>query len=274
MEGGSKTIDRVGVILRILESEAEAGLTAAQVATATGFDKATAYRALISMTRIGLVDRDLANRRFRLGIYLFNLGAVAARRFSVLDHAREVVAQIAKETGDTVFLSVRNRYDSVCVDSATGSYPIKALTLSVGESIPLGVSAGGVAMLSTMTESEVRHSLQFNAIAIAKFHTITVETIQEQVVEARRLGYARYAGHVIAGMGGVARPIRDAKGQGVAVISVGAMLDRLSDQRVKYIDGLLREGIEKIEQRAMLIGVPLGPLAGTSALARQAAIDN
>ena len=261
MEGGSKTIDRVGAILTALEQGPEDGMSTGQIAAATGFDKATAYRALTSLTRIGLIDRDIESRRFRLGVYLFNLGAIAARRFSVLAHAREVVAQIARDTGDTVFLSVRNRYDSVCIDCATGSYPIKAQTLTVGESVPLGVSTGGVAMLATMSDSEVRHAVQYNALAIGKFHSVRPDDIYAHVLEARERGYAHYAGQVIAGMGGVARPIRSPQGHGIAVISVTALLDRLTPSRVRLIDDLLREGIEKVEQRAMLIGNQLETLA-------------
>ncbi|MEH3038368.1 MAG: IclR family transcriptional regulator [Sphingomonas adhaesiva] len=261
MEGGSKTIERVGDILRALERGPEEGMTSGQIATATGFDKATAYRALVSLGRIGLVDRDTESRRFRLGVYLFNLGAIAARRFSVLAHAREIVSHIARETGDTVFLSVRNRYESVCVDCATGSYPIKAQTLTVGESVPLGVSAGGVAMLSTMSDADIRHAIQYNAIEISKFHSVRADEILAQVEAAQRRGYAHYAGQVVAGMGAVARPIRGPAGQGIAVISVTAVLDRLAPARVQLIDTLLREGIEKIEQRALLIGNRLETIA-------------
>lgn len=261
MEGGSKTIERVGNILRVLERGPEHGMTSGEIATATGFDKATAYRALVSLGRIGIVDRDTESRRFRLGIYLFNLGAIAARRFSVLAHAREIVAEIAKETGDTVFLSVRNRHESVCVDCATGSYPIKAQTLTVGESVPLGVSAGGVAMLATMTDAEVKHSIQYNAVEITKFHSVRPDDIFEHVEATRIRGYAHYSGQVVAGMGAVARPIRGPSGQGIAVISVTAVLDRLGQGRVRMIDDLLRAGIEKIEQRVLLIGNRLETIA-------------
>lgn len=261
MEGGSKTIERVGAILHALEHGPEEGLTSGEIATTTGFDKATAYRALISLARIGLVDRDTNSRRFRLGVYLFNLGAVAARRFSVLSHARQVVEHVARETGDTVFLAVRNKYESVCIDCATGSYPLKAQTLTVGESVPLGVSAGGVAMLATMSDEEVRRAIQFNAIQIAKFRTIRPEQIYEHVAETRQRGYAHYSGQVIAGMGGVARAIRDPNGKGVAVISVTALLDRLSEQRVHFINELLTIGIQEIEHRALLVGNRLETLA-------------
>lgn len=260
MDGGSKTIDRVGAILKALEEGPEEGMTSGQIATATGFDKATAYRALLSLVGIGLLDRDKDTRRFRLGAYLFSLGAVAARRFSVLAHARQVISAIAKETGDTAFLSVRNKYDSVCIDCATGSYPIRAQTLSVGESMPLGVSTAGVAMLSTMTDDEVRHAVQFNAIAIAKFKRVRPDQIYEHVGRARELGYSLYSGQIVAGMAGLGRPIRAADGRGVAVISVTAVLDRMGEARVRLINDMLKQAIDEIERRALLIGSQLETL--------------
>ncbi len=165
-----------------------------------------------------------------------------------------MTARIARETGDTVFLSVRNRYDSVCIDCATGSYPIKAQTMAVGESVPLGVSTGGLAMLATMSDDDVRHAVQYNAIAIAKFRTIKPDDIYAHVEETRRRGYAHYAGHVIAGMGGIGLAIRGANGAGIAVISVTALLDRMPEQRLRYIAELLSDGVREIEQRALLLG--------------------
>lgn len=54
-----------------------------------------------------------------------------------------------------------------------------------------------------------------------------------QVEGARHQGYAHYAGQVVAGMGAVARPIRGPYGQCIAVISVTAVLDRLSEGRIR-----------------------------------------
>ena len=55
-------------------------------------------------------------------------------------------------------------------------------------------------------------------------------------------------------MAGLGRPIRDIHGRGIAVISVTALIDRMSEGRVRMIDGLLQEAITDIEQRALLIG--------------------
>ena len=248
MKGGSKTIARVGQIMRVIEHGPEEGMSAVQIANAAGFDKATTYRALIAMEHAGLVDRDSVARRYRLGIYLFSLGAKTARRFSILNRARQALVTLAEDIGDTISLSVRNKYDAVCIDTLSGSYPIKAQTLGIGDSVPLGISAAGVAMLATMDNDDVRHALQYNAIAIGRFQRVRPDEIFSHVEQCRAQGYARYSGQIIAGMGSIAHVIRNAAGQGVAALSVVATLDRLTDQRIPLIADVLAGHITDIEK--------------------------
>jgi len=91
MEDGSKSIARVGLILRALESGPVEGMTIAEIAATIHVDRTTVRRAVISLGHIGLIDRDPRSTSYRLGTYLFSLGAKTARRFDTLTHAREAV---------------------------------------------------------------------------------------------------------------------------------------------------------------------------------------
>jgi len=253
MRGGSKTIERVGRIMRALENGPEDGMTISEIADATGFDRATTRRAVVSLERIGFVDQDPRSRSVRLGIYMFSLGAKTTRRFNVLSHAREAAARLAEQTGDTVVLQVRNKFDCVCIDRRSGSYPLKAQTLSVGESLPLGVSAAGVAILATMSDDDVRHALQFNAVKIGQFHRVKPHEILQHVSETRRRGYSKYAGHIVAGMGAIGMAIRGARGSAHAALSISAVLDRLNEERVYFLADLLKKEVEEIERKAVLV---------------------
>jgi DNA-binding IclR family transcriptional regulator len=253
MRGGSKTIERVGRIMRALENGPEDGLSIAEIAEATGFDRATTHRAVVSLERIGFVDRDPRSRTIRLGIYMFSLGAKTTRRFDVLSHARESAARLAEQTGDTVFLQVRNKFDCVCIDRRSGSFPLKAQTLSVGESLPLGVSAAGVAILATMSDEDVRHALQFNAVKIGQFHRVKPHEILQHVSETRRRGYSKYVGHIVAGMGAIGLAVRDAQGTAHAALSISAILDRLNEERVQFLADRLKKEVEEIERKGVLV---------------------
>jgi DNA-binding IclR family transcriptional regulator len=183
---------------------------------------------------------------------MFSLGAKTTRRFNVLSHAREAAARLADQTGDTVFLHVRNKFDCVCIDRRSGSYPIKAQTLSVGESLPLGVSAAGVAILATMSDEDVRHAMQFNGVRINQFHRVKPHEILQHVSETRRRGYSKYFGHIVAGMGAVGLAVRDAHGTAQAALSISAIVDRLNEERVQFLADLLKQSVEAIEREAVL----------------------
>lgn len=175
----------------------------------TGIDRATVHRAIVSLERIGFVDRDPRSRSVRLGTYLFSLGAKTARRFSTLSHAREVVTRVAEQTGDTSFLTVRNKYDGVCIDICSGGYPLKAQTLSIGESLPLGVSSGGLAILAAMSDADRKHVIQYNTIKINEFHRVKPQDLYQHVEETRQRGYSIYCWHIVASRSG--RPPAAAK---------------------------------------------------------------
>ena len=250
MEGGSKTIDRVGAIMRALENGPEDGMTTAEIAASAGFDRATTHRALVSLERIGFVDRDPRSRNIRLGVYMFSLGAKTARRFSPLVHARDAVARLAEKTGDTAYLVVKNKYDCVCIDRCSGSYPIKAQTLSIGESVPLGVSTAGLAILAMMPDIQVRHAIEYNTMSMHQLRRVSREDLARHVKVTRQRGYALYQGQIIAGMGAIGFALRDSSGQPVAALSIAMVLDRLSKDRIEKLALLIREEVEQIEQRA------------------------
>lgn len=273
-QSGSQSIERIGLIIAALENGPAEGLTTAQIAEITSVDRATVHRAVISLERIRLVDRDPRSRTIRLGTYLFSLGAKTARRFNTLSHAREVVTKIAERTGDTVVLTVRNKYDGVCIDICSGSYPLKAQTLSVGESLPLGVSSGGLAILATMSADDVKHVVQYNALKINNFHRVTPQELLRHVQDTRERGYAIYRGHIVAGMGAVGFSIKDARGLAHAAISVSAVLDRLSPERVESIVKLVTSEILEIEEKAMLLSQGQFAKRSISAAGREATVDD
>ena len=76
--------------------------------------------------------------------------------------------KLAEQTQDTVYLSERRGLEAVCTARALGDYPIKALTLDVGIRRPLGVGAGGLAILCALPEAEADEIIEANASRYAQ----------------------------------------------------------------------------------------------------------
>ena len=145
---GAQLVERVGAVLRQIGSSASHGVTTAEVATATGLPRSTAQRVLAALASEGLVDRDPARGRWFLGPEMFLLGAVAAERYDVTQAARETLAALAEQTGESAFFSARRGEETVCLAGREGSFPLRSHVLHDGIRFPLGVASAGLAILA------------------------------------------------------------------------------------------------------------------------------
>jgi DNA-binding IclR family transcriptional regulator len=221
----TSSVQKVCRILRAL-SVPEA-LRLADIAAATGLNKATVLRLLESLAEEGFVERDEDSKRYRLGEHATLMGLASQGRDLLRDRARPWLMRLATLCGDTVLLSVRSGAEAVCVDREFGAYPIRANYLEVGSRRPLGVGAGSLALLAWLPEGEVEALLR------------------AKVAESRRQGFAMLLDVVVERMGGVAMPILGTDGRPVGALSIAALNERIVE-RLDMLVSALREAAEAL----------------------------
>jgi DNA-binding IclR family transcriptional regulator len=240
--GSVQSLERAAAILRVLAQVGAGGTRLADVAIAIGLGKTTTHRLLNALLDLGFVDQDKATRRYRLGLEIYALAMAAKSRLDVVELARPSLATLAEQTGDTVFLSIVDRYEAVCVDRQVGSFPIRTLTLNVGDRRPLGTGSGSLALLAALPDDEVRQALEVNASRHVTFPGYDVSEIYRLVAETRSNGYAFNNGRIVSGMSAVAVAAVGADGKPAAALSVAAIADRMNaDRRKQIVDLLQRE---------------------------------
>jgi len=136
-----QVIHRVGSILRAVAALESSGSSTSALARETGLARPTVHRLLVSLAEEGLVDRDLKSGKWSLGPELYLLGSLAAGRYDITDRSRDILRDLARETGESVFLSARRGDETVCIASEEGSFPLRSHVLYVGIRLPLGVAA-------------------------------------------------------------------------------------------------------------------------------------
>lgn len=243
---GTQTIQRASMLVRLIASRSRTGVRLADVVQHSGLQRPTAHRILKCLIEEGFLMQDEAGH-YLLGPLIFELGLAAAPQFNLVDICRPSLQRIADETGDTVFLSVRSGYDSVCLDRKEGGFPIKALTLEVGARRPLGVGAGGMSLLLLLPESAADEIVRANARRLGAFN-LTVPMLQQMLQRSRELGYALNDAHVTAVVTTLGLPIVNRYGQPFASISMSAITSRMTPARQPELVALLREEIAKIEK--------------------------
>ena len=247
---GTQTIQRASQLVRLVASRSRTGMRLAEVVQHSKLERPTAHRILKCLVEEGFLMQAAESHQYFLGPLIFELGLAASPQFNLSDICRESLERIAAKSGDTVFLSVRSGYDSVCIDRKEGAFPIKALTLEVGTRRPLGVGAGGLALLLRLPEEAMDEIIRANAKRLAAFHKLTVPVLQKTLQRSRKLGYALNDSHIIAGATTLGLPIVNRYGHPFAALSMAAISSRMTPPRQVELAALLRGEIALIE-RAM-----------------------
>ncbi|MCC7325785.1 MAG: IclR family transcriptional regulator [Burkholderiales bacterium] len=250
---GTQSIQRAVAVLRILASRGHAGLRLAEIARHLRLERPTAHRILKCLCEEGVAAQDPASRRYHLGHLAFELGLAAAPQFSLRELCARSLTRLAELSGDTVFLTVRSGYDAVCIDRREGTFPIKALLLDIGTRRPLGIGAGGLALLMPLADAAVDEILQANATRLSAYSGLTVPRLAALVKRAKGAGYALNDVHHTHGAVSLALSIRTRFGDPFAAISIGAIEARMSLARRTELVVLLRNEIDELER--MLAGL-------------------
>ncbi len=245
---GAQSIHRAALLLRAIASRGRDGARLVDLTHQAHLERPTARRILKSLIAEGIAMQQPQTRRYLLGHLVFELGLAAAPQFNVQQLCAPSLARIAEETGDTVFLTVRSGYDSVCIDRKEGAFPIKTLTLDVGTRRPLGVGAGGIALLMGLPDAEAEEILATNSRRIRQFAGINVSVLRTMVQRARSLKYALNDRQVTPGAISLGLPVTNRYGPPVAAISIGAIADRMGVARQRELAAVLSREVKVLEK--------------------------
>lgn len=257
-----QTVSRAAAILRAL-SRSDQGQRLGEVALATGLSKPTALRLLRALEGEGLT-MVAPSGAWRLGLGLVTLGAAAGNRDGLRQLAADALARVAMETGDTVFFSLREGAEIVCVARQEGPFPIRTLILGEGDRRPLGVGAAGMAVLAFLEPGEIEVALAAITPRLVDWAGHTPELVRRRAGQAARLGYALNDGQIFSAMWAVGVPVRDGTGQVVAALSVAAITERMQEPRLAATVALLKREALAIEQRFRIdtATLPAAPRVG------------
>lgn len=241
---GTQSIERVVGMLRVVASRGRGGMRIADVVNASGLPMSTCFRMLQRLEAEGLVVRDAMTRKYHLGPLLHELGLLAQPRYQLAELCEQAMQAIADETQDTVYLSERRGVESICTHRVLGDYPIKALTLDVGIRRPMGVGAGGLAILSGLPDTEVEQVIEANGARYAKFGAFQPGFLEQAVAETRNQGYAFLDSAATPGTAavGVAFP----SGSPMAALSVAAISSRLGPERRAQVAKIIARQVRAV----------------------------
>ena len=241
---GTQSIERVIDVLRVIASRGRRGMRVGEIVSTSGLPEATCFRMLRRLELEGMVERQVHTKKYFLGPLLHEFGMLARPRYHLSELCDAPMHRLAEVTQDTIYLSERSGLEAVCTNRALGDFPIKSLALDIGIRRPLGVGAGGLAILCALPPADALAIVRANAHRYEKFALFTADFLYGAIAEGRARGYSFLDAAVTPGTAsiGVAFPPDNP----VAAISVAAISGRLLPERREEVARHVQREVRRI----------------------------
>jgi len=235
---GAQSVHRALELLGLIARHHEEGIDLNELVASTRLERTTAYRLVSTLECNGMVERDATSRRYRLGMESMQIGLATMRRAPILEECRPLMKTLAHESGDTVFLVVRNGDYAQCLHSESGTFPIQTITQHVDGLRLLGLGTAGQAVLATLYDDEIESIYRLNKEKYLD-HGFSLNLLQRVISKIRCTGYAMTIDIITPGVCGVGVAFEIGIG-GHAAISIASIAERMSASRQEWLINRIR----------------------------------
>lgn len=250
-------VDRTVAIIEHLSRE-PSGLGVVRLAERVGLAPSTLHRYLGSLQEHGLVERT-DTRRYALTTRLYVLGLSAAKGFGLEEHARETLRRLARTSGETVCLMVRDGDAAVCIERIESGHQLR-IEARIGSRSDLRLGSTGRVLLAHAPDDVREALLSRPPLEKRTPNTVTdPDRIRSLLESIRQDGFFVSRSQVDDGVMAVAAPVRDRSGEVIAAVAVVAPETRLAN------DTVLSSTIRLVQDEASMLSQRLGSAIRTHA---------
>lgn len=201
----------------------------AELARRVDLPKATVFRLAGQLVSIGALERS--GDAYRLGLRLFELGAMVARQRILRDTALPVMQDLYEATHESVHLAVRDGLDVLYVEKISGRKSAPAPT-RVGTRRPLYCTALGKAILAFSGPDLTRELIGAGFVRYTPYTATSPTRLLEALAHVRNAGVAYDRGEYHVSTVCVAAPLLDADGLAHGSLSVTGRAGRFRTEKV------------------------------------------
>lgn len=227
-----QSFERGLAVIRSFGSETPAQ-TLADVARATGLNRATARRLLHTLEGVGYVRRD--GSLFELTPRVLELGYAFLSSHTLAELARPHLEKLSATVRESTSVAVLDGTSVVYVARVQANR-VMTVAIGIGTRFEAYRTSLGRAILAWREDDEIA------ALWEASDHAGTTDTtvqdlaaFRERLAEVRDQGYAMVDQELEQGVRSVAAPIRDTNGTPVAAVNVSTHTSRTTKAQVRRV---------------------------------------
>jgi DNA-binding IclR family transcriptional regulator len=226
-----QVLDRALAILELLAA-ADESLGPTEVAARLSLHKATTHRLLSVLERHQFIRKDPVDRRYSLGLRLFQLGARPSARMKLRETAEPFLRQLATETGESAHVCVLEGNELMSIATVEGRWSLRTPS-TIGRRIPFHCTAVGKALVAFLPERTLCDLLSRTALPqFTRYTIVSRAVLKAELGRIRKCGFAIDNEEKEVGLRCVGAPIYDHTGTVVGSMSIAGPVFRLKKERL------------------------------------------
>lgn len=263
--GGLSSVRNAARLLRAF-TPTDRDLGVSELATRLELPKSSVHRLLTALAAEGLVERTAPNGRYRLGLRLYELGAIVSSHLDLHEVVSPYLDDLRNRIGETVHVSILDAGEVVYVERRESSHTLRIFR-RVGHRNHAHCTSSGKVLLAWLPADERRRIYAMHGLPPHTPHTITdPNLLEEELVRVRERGYAENINESELGASSVAAPIRDVSGSVIAAIAIAAPSARFSRDSMRRLASEVVTAAERISAHLGYLGSAGSSLADARAL--------
>lgn len=209
--------------------------------------KSTTHRYLITLEKLGAVERDSTDH-FRLGLKLIELAGLTLSENSLHKQAEAFLNDLAALTQETVHLAMPSGIEVVYIAKADSVRSVRMVS-HIGSRAPMYCTALGKAILAHAAPKLVDDVIQAGLIARTP-HTMTSrESLLKDLDLVRARGFSLDREENELGVCCVGTPVFDYTAKVIGAISVSGPAERMTLARQMEFGSIIRDTGQQLSKR-------------------------
>lgn len=214
-----------------------------EVAAASGLDRATARRCLLTLAHTGYADYD--GKFFTLTPRVLRLGTACLATMPLPQIVQPLLDELSERIGQSSSVSILDLVPGgaeIVYIARAAQKKVMSIGLMPGSRLPAYCTSMGRVLLAARPEAEAREILGAGSQVARTAYTMTgTEELMAELGRTRARGYAIIDQEVEIGLRSLAVPVLNMRGRVVAALNVGvaAVQARAADLEGQYLAPLL-----------------------------------
>jgi len=205
--------------------------TIAQISQKTGIPRAAVRRCLFTLQQLGYVDAELNNFSLRPKVLTLGYSYLSSTPLTV--SSQPYLNAISRQLGESCSLAVLEDGEVLYVARSAASR-VMSVALNTGSRLPAYCTSLGRVMLAHLAPAELDAYFAKARLKPMTDKTVTGQKrLREILLQVRQDGYAINDEELELGLRSIAVPVRNASGQVLAALNVGAQASRVSAERMR-----------------------------------------